>query len=45
MDKWYGMMENPTLADAILHRVVHNARRRVLRKVSIMKNKPIVGSD
>lgn len=30
VDKWYGLMENPTTANAILDRLVHNAHRLVL---------------
>lgn len=30
VDKWHGLIENPTTADAILDRLVHNAHRLVL---------------
>ncbi|KFD24781.1 transposase [Yokenella regensburgei ATCC 49455] len=29
--KWHGLMENPTTADAIQDRLVHNAHRLVLQ--------------
>lgn len=45
VDKWHGLMENPTTADAILDRLVHNAYRLVLQGESMRKNKPGVESD
>ncbi len=30
VDKWHGLMENPTTADAILDRLVHNTHRLAL---------------
>lgn len=45
VDKWHGLMENPTTADAILDRLVHNAHRLVLQGESMRKNKPAVESD
>ncbi len=33
VDKWHGLMENPTTADAILDRLVHNTHRVVLQGV------------
>ncbi|HHR4052890.1 TPA: IS21-like element helper ATPase IstB [Salmonella enterica] len=45
VDKWYGLMENPTTADAILDRLVHNAHRLVLKGESMRKNPPVVESE
>ncbi|EAQ9997898.1 AAA family ATPase [Salmonella enterica] len=45
VDKWHGLMENPTTADAILDRLVHNSHRLVLQGESMRKNKPAVESD
>jgi len=45
VDKWHGLMENPTTADAILDRVVHNAHRLVLQGESMRKNNLAVESD
>lgn len=45
VDKWYGLMENPTTADAILDRVVHNAHRLVLQGESMRKTELVVESD
>lgn len=45
VDKWHGLMENPTTADAILDRLVHNAHRVVLQGESMRKNNPVVESD
>ncbi|EET7734909.1 IS21-like element helper ATPase IstB [Escherichia coli] len=42
VDKWYGLMENPTTADAILDRLVHNAHRLVLQGESMRKKKPVM---
>ncbi|EIQ53878.1 putative transposase [Shigella sonnei 4822-66] len=38
VDKWHGLMENPTTADAILDRLVHNSHRVVLQGESLRKN-------
>ena len=38
-------MENPTTADAILDRLVHNAHRLVLQGESMRKNKLAVESE
>jgi len=35
-------MENPTTADAILDRLVHNAHRLVLQGESMRKKKPVM---
>lgn len=37
VDKWHGLMESPTTADAILDRLVHNAHRLVLLGESMRK--------
>lgn len=44
VDKWHGLMENPTTADAILDRLVHNAHRLILQGESMRKNKPVLES-
>lgn len=44
VDKWHGLMENPTTADAILDRLVHNAHRLALQGESMRKNKPVLES-
>ncbi|WP_447887417.1 IS21-like element helper ATPase IstB [Serratia fonticola] len=41
VDKWYGVMENPTAADAILDRLIHNAHRLALRGESMRKKKEV----
>ncbi|EHV49374.1 ATP-binding protein [Escherichia coli] len=38
-------MENPTTADAILDRLVHNSHRVVLQGESLRKNPPVVESS
>ncbi|EFV7184112.1 ATP-binding protein, partial [Shigella sonnei] len=45
VDKWHGLMENPTTADAILDRLVHNSHRVVLQGESLRKNPPTVESS
>ncbi len=45
VDKWHGLMENPTTADAILDRLVHNSHRVVLQGESLRKNPPVVESS
>ncbi len=44
VDKWHGLMENPTTADAILDRLVHNAHRLALQGESMRKSKPVLES-
>ena len=44
VDKWHGLMDNPTTADAILDRLVHDAHRLVPQCESMRKNKPVVES-
>lgn len=39
VDKWYGLMENPTTADALLDRLIHGAHRLNLQGESMRKNK------
>lgn len=45
VDKWYGLMENPTTADAILDRLVHNSHRLALQGESMRKNKEAVATE
>ncbi|RAP70888.1 ATP-binding protein, partial [Candidatus Erwinia dacicola] len=45
VDKWHGLMENPTTAGAILDRVVHNAHRLVLQGKSMRKCNLAVESE
>lgn len=42
VEKWYGVMENPTTADAFLDRLIHNAHRLELQGESLRKNSPVV---
>lgn len=44
VDKWHGLMKNPTTADAILDRLVHNSHRLLLQGESLRKNPPVVES-
>ena len=37
VDKWHGVVQDPTMADAILDRVVHGAYRITLRGESMRK--------
>ncbi|MBA3153544.1 ATP-binding protein, partial [Salmonella enterica] len=37
VEQWYGLMENPTTADAILDRLIHNAHRLELKGESMRK--------
>lgn len=37
VDQWYGVMENPTVADAILDRLIHSAYRLPLKGESLRK--------
>jgi len=37
IDRWYEIVGNPTLADAILDRIIHNAHRIELRGESLRK--------
>jgi DNA replication protein DnaC len=37
VDRWYELVGNPTLADAILDRIVHNAYRVELSGESLRK--------
>ena len=45
VDKWYEIVGDPTLADAILDRVIHNAYRIALTGESIRKRKAITQTD
>lgn len=40
VDKWHGLMESPTTADALLDRLVHNAHRVTLQGESLRKTRP-----
>ena len=40
VDRWYELVGNPTLADAILDRIVHNAYRVELSGDSLRKQRP-----
>jgi DNA replication protein DnaC len=40
VDRWHEMIGNPTIADAILDRLVHNAYRIELKGESLRKKKP-----
>jgi DNA replication protein DnaC len=40
VDRWYEVIGNPTIADAILDRLVHNARRIELKGESLRKKRP-----
>ena len=40
VDRWYELVGNPTLADAILDRIVHNAYRIELSGESLRKQRP-----
>jgi DNA replication protein len=39
VDRWYEIIGNPTMADAILDRLVHNAYRIELKGESLRKQK------
>jgi len=40
LDRWHDLIGDPTLADAILDRIVHNAHRIQLRGESLRRKKP-----
>ena len=40
VDRWHDLIGNPTLADAILDRLVHNAHRIQLRGDSLRRKRP-----
>ena len=40
VDRWYELVGNPTLADAILDRIIHNAYRVELTGESLRKQRP-----
>ena len=44
VEKWYEMIGIPTLADAILDRVVHNAYRLSLTGESLRKTRALDGA-
>jgi DNA replication protein DnaC len=39
VDRWYEIIGNPTIADAVLDRLVHNAYRIELKGESMRKKK------
>jgi DNA replication protein DnaC len=39
IDRWYEIVGNPTLADAILDRFIHNAHRIELKGESLRKRR------
>jgi DNA replication protein DnaC len=41
IDRWYEIVGNPTLADAILDRIIHNAHRIELRGESLRKQRAV----
>ena len=41
VDRWYGIIGMPTLADAVLDRLIHNAHRIELTGDSLLKQRPI----
>ncbi len=40
VDRWYEMIAIPTLADAVLDRLIHNAYRIALSGDSLRKHRP-----
>ncbi|HFV9933121.1 TPA: IS21-like element helper ATPase IstB [Salmonella enterica subsp. enterica serovar Bovismorbificans] len=44
VEQWYGLMENPTTADAILDRLIHNAHRLELKGESMRKMEEVLES-
>jgi len=40
VDQWHGVIADPTLADAVLDRLVHNAYKINLKGESMRKNRP-----
>ena len=45
VDKWHGLIGDPTYADAILDRIVHNAHRIVLTGESLRKKRKSIPSE
>lgn len=45
VDKWHGLIGDPTYADAILDRIVHNAHRIVLAGESLRKKRKSIASE
>ena len=45
VERWYEIIGNPTIADAILDRLVHNAYRIELTGESMRKQRPIPTSE
>ena len=40
IDRWYEIIGNPTIADAVLYRLVHNAHRIELTRDSLRRRRP-----
>lgn len=45
VDAWHDSLDHPTLADAILDRLVHNAYRLELRGESMRRKRALVSHD
>jgi DNA replication protein DnaC len=45
VDRWYEIIGNPTIADAILDRLVHNAYRIELKGGSLRKKKQLASDQ
>ncbi|WP_324295576.1 ATP-binding protein [Rheinheimera sp. UJ51] len=45
VSEWYGLMDNPTVADALLDRVIHNAHRLELTGESQRKKTLVQGEE
>ena len=43
VDKWYELMPDPTVADAVMDRLVHNAHKIALRGESMRKMMAVSG--
>ncbi len=38
LDQWYGVFDEPTIADAVCDRLFHNAHKILLKRDSMRKN-------
>lgn len=45
VERWYEIIGNPTIADAVLDRLVHNAYRIELTGESMRKQRPILAPE
>ncbi len=45
LDAWHGVVENPTVADAILDRIIHSSHRIALSGPSMRKQAALEGGD